>query len=68
VPMVMQKLNRSIITAVVLGVASSASYSCLPPLSIEQALYQAAWVAAGIALGSALIQSNFENLNEVLHS
>ena len=64
----MRRLNRSIITAVVLGVAASASYSCLPPLSIEEAPYQAAWVATGIALFSALIQSIVENLDEVLHS
>lgn len=66
--LITRRLNRSIITAVVLGVAGSASYSCLPRLSFEEAPYQAAWVAAGIAFGSALIQSIVENLDEVLRS
>lgn len=64
----MRRLNRSMMTAVVLGVAASASYSCLPPLSIEEAPYQAAWVAMGIALCSALIQSIVDNVDEVLPS
>ena len=60
------RLYRSIVTPIALAVVASASYSCLPLTSIEDAPYQAACVATGIALCSSLLQSALENSDEVL--
>jgi hypothetical protein len=53
------------VAPVILGLASSASYSSLPDLLRAEAPYQAAWVATGISLLSALLQAILELKEEV---
>jgi hypothetical protein len=60
------RLSKSIVAPVFLGLATAASYSSLPRLSLEEAPYQAAWVATGICLSSALLQAAIELREEVI--
>jgi len=56
---------RSIVAPVVLAVAASTSYACIPLVSIEDAPYQAAWVATGVSICASLLQSALEYSEEV---
>jgi hypothetical protein len=50
---------------VLLGLATAASYSTLPYLSVGEAPYQAAWVATGVSLTNILLQAIVETQEEV---